>query len=86
MAILVLLSLIVIIATSCYAQTEYVSTDKWATFENGGYTVRNDVWGSGAGTQELHATTYKNWYVHANHPNTGGVKAYAQVAKAVNKI
>jgi len=64
---------------------EFVSTDQWATFENGGYIVRNDVWGSGAGTSELHATTYKDWYVHANHPNTGGVKAYTHVAKAVNK-
>jgi hypothetical protein len=68
-----------------YAHAEFVSSDQWATYEDGGYTIRNDVWGSGAGTSELHVTTYKNWYVHANHPNTGGVKAYTQVAKAVNK-
>jgi len=63
---------------------EFNSTDKFAEFKDNGYIVRNDVWGSGAGTQTLHATTYKDWYVHADHPNTGGVKAYAHVAKAVN--
>jgi len=68
-----------------YAHSEFTSSDQWATYEDGGYTIRNDVWGSGAGTSTLHVTSYKSWYVHADHPNTGGVKAYTQVAKAVNK-
>jgi len=63
----------------------FSSTDKWAEFKDSGYIVRNDVWGSGAGTQELHANSYHDWGVHANHPNTGGVKSYAHVAKNVNK-
>ncbi|MCP2166521.1 glycoside hydrolase family 12 protein [Goodfellowiella coeruleoviolacea] len=61
------------------------STDKWGTWSNGGYTVRNDVWGSGAGPQTIWANSYSNWGVWANHPNTGGVKAYPHSAKAVNK-
>ncbi|MDP4183234.1 MAG: hypothetical protein Q8942_19365 [Bacillota bacterium] len=61
------------------------SSDKWATYSNGGYIVRNDVWGSGAGTQTIWANSYKNWGVKANHPNTGGVKSYPHVAKSVNK-
>jgi hypothetical protein len=28
---------------------------------NGGYTVRNDVWGSGAGPQTIWANSYSNW-------------------------
>jgi len=61
------------------------SSDKWGTWSNGGYTVRNDVWGSGAGSQSIWANSYSNWGVTANHPNTGGVKAYPHSAKNVNK-
>jgi hypothetical protein len=61
------------------------SSDQWATWSNGGYTIRNDVWGSGAGPQSIWANSYSNWGVWANHPNTGGVKAYPQSAKAINK-
>jgi hypothetical protein len=61
------------------------SSDKWATWANGGYTVRNDVWGAGAGAQSIWANSYGNWGVWANHPNTGGVKSYPHVAKNVNK-
>jgi hypothetical protein len=83
MAFLVLLAITLV----SYAHSEYVSSDKWASYEDGGYTIRNDVWGTGAGTSTLHVTTYKNWYVHADHPVTcsGCVKAYTHVAKAVNK-
>lgn len=46
------------------------SSDKWATWSNGGYTLYNDVWGSGAGTQVIWANSYSNWGVWANHPAT----------------
>jgi hypothetical protein len=59
------------------------STDKWGTWSNGGYTVRNDVWGSGAGPQTIWANTYSNWGVWANHPNTSGIKAYPHSARNV---
>ena len=61
------------------------SGDKWATWSNGGYTVRNNVWGSGAGPQSIWANSYGNWGVWANHPNTGGVKSYPHSAKMVNR-
>src|SRR3954447_4980589 len=67
------------------ANPRFSSTDKWAEFADGGYVVRNDVWGSGAGTQRLWAQSYRNWGVVADHPDTGGVKAYPHVAKAVNR-
>lgn len=61
------------------------SSDKWATWSNGGYTIRNDVWGSGAGPQTIWANSYSNFGVWANHPNTGGVKSYPHSAKNVNR-
>ncbi|XVS63081.1 glycoside hydrolase family 12 protein [Actinosynnema sp. CA-299493] len=61
------------------------SSDQWGTWSNGGYTVRNNIWGSGAGFQSIWANSYGNWGVWANHPNTGGVKSYPHSAKAVNR-
>ncbi|MFI1995511.1 hypothetical protein [Actinoplanes sp. NPDC020271] len=61
------------------------SSDQWATWSNGGYTLYNNIWGSGAGPQSIWANSYSNWGVWANHPNTGGVKAYPNAGKSVNK-
>jgi Glycosyl hydrolase family 12 len=61
------------------------SSDKWATWSNGGYTLYNDVWGSGAGPQSIWANSYSNWGVWANHPNTGGVKAYPNATRYIGK-
>lgn len=61
------------------------SSDKYASWSNGGYTVRNDVWGSGAGAQTIWANSYSNWGVSANHPNTGGVKSYPHSAKNIGR-
>ena len=61
------------------------SSDKWATWSDGGYTIRNDVWGSGAGPQSIWANSYSNFGVWADHPNTGGVKSYPHSAKNVGR-
>lgn len=61
------------------------SSDQWATWSNGGYTLYNDVWGSGAGPQSIWANSYSNWGVWANHPNTGGVKSYANATRYIGK-
>jgi glycosyl hydrolase family 12 len=61
------------------------SSDKFGEWSNGGYTVRNDVWGGGAGAQTIWANSYSNWGVWANHPNTGGVKSYPHSARAINR-
>jgi hypothetical protein len=61
------------------------SSDKFGSWSNGGYTVRNDVWGGGAGPQTIWANSYSNWGVWANHPNTGGVKAYPHSARNIGK-
>lgn len=59
------------------------STDNWGSWSNGGYTLYNDVWGSGAGPQAIWANSFSNWGVWANHPNTGGIKSYPNVTKYV---
>ncbi|MFT3783913.1 MAG: hypothetical protein QM790_18025 [Nibricoccus sp.] len=70
--------------TSASAAT-WSSTDKWGTWSNGGYTLYNDVWGSGAGAQTIWANSYSNWGVWANHPNTGGIKSYPNCTKFIGK-
>ncbi|MDT7789330.1 MAG: hypothetical protein QOF58_7749 [Pseudonocardiales bacterium] len=63
----------------------WTSSDRWGTWSNGGYTLRNDVWGRGYGPQTISADSYSKWNVWANHPNTGGVKSYPHAARALNK-
>ncbi|WP_329416555.1 hypothetical protein OG802_33350 [Streptomyces sp. NBC_00704] len=61
------------------------SSDQWGSWSNGGYTLYNDVWGQGAGSQTIWANSYSNWGVWANHPNTGGIKSYPNATRYVGK-
>ncbi|MGW2637864.1 glycoside hydrolase family 12 protein [Streptomyces sp. NPDC001348] len=61
------------------------SCDQWGSTTLNGYTLYNDIWGSGAGSQCIWANSGTNWGVWANHPNTGGIKSYPNATKAVNK-
>ncbi|MDG4786045.1 cellulose binding domain-containing protein [Micromonospora sp. WMMD1102] len=61
------------------------SSEQWGTWTNGGYTLYNNIWGSGAGSQTIWANSYGNWGVTANHPNTGGVKSYPNATRNVNR-
>jgi glycosyl hydrolase family 12 len=61
------------------------SSDQWGTWSNGGYTLYNDVWGSGAGPQTIWANSSSNWGVWADHPNTGGIKSYPNATRYVGK-
>jgi hypothetical protein len=61
------------------------STDRWGTWSNGGYTLFNDVWGSNPGPETIWANSFSNWGVWSDQPNTGGVKSYPDVSKAVNQ-
>jgi hypothetical protein len=63
----------------------WYSTAQWGTWNNGGYTLYNNIWGSGAGSQTIWANSYSNWGVWANHPNTGGIKSYPNASIPVNK-
>ncbi|TDD60866.1 hypothetical protein E1263_09635 [Kribbella antibiotica] len=83
-ALVTLLAALFATALPAHAAT-WESSDKWGTWSNGGYTVRNNVWGSGAGAQSIWANSYSNFGVWANHPNTGGVKSYPHSDRNVGK-
>lgn len=61
------------------------SCDQWGQTNLNGYTLYNNIWGSGAGSQCIWANSGTNWGVNANHPNTGGIKSYPNQTKAINK-
>ncbi|AMW13189.1 hypothetical protein A4E84_29055 [Streptomyces qaidamensis] len=61
------------------------SCDQWGQTNLNGYTLYNNIWGSGAGSQCIWANSGTNWGVWANHPNTGGIKSYPNQTKAINK-
>ena len=67
------------------ADAAWVGTGAWDTWTNNGYTVINDVWGSGAGPQTIWARTGTNWGVVAEHPRTSGVKSYPHTGKTLNR-
>ncbi|WP_369172695.1 hypothetical protein AB5J49_34080 [Streptomyces sp. R28] len=59
--------------------------DQYGSTNLNGYTLYNNIWGSGAGSQCTWANSATNWGVSANHPNTGGIKSYPNSTKAINK-
>ena len=63
----------------------WVASGQWDSWTNNGYTLNNDVWGSGAGSQTIWARTGTNWGVVANHPRTSGVKSYPHTGKTLNR-
>jgi hypothetical protein len=67
----------VLVAASTPAQAAvWWSSDRWGTWSSNGYTLYNNIWGSGFGPQTIWANSATNWGVWANHPNTGGIKSY----------
>ncbi len=64
----------------------WVASGQWDNWQSNGYTVYNNIWGSGAGSQTIWARTPTNWGVIANHPMTSGVKSYPHTVRgSVNK-
>jgi Cellulose binding domain/Glycosyl hydrolase family 12 len=61
----------------------YESSDQWAQYSIGGYTIYNDEWGSGHNTQTLWVNSATNWGVFATQPSTSGVKSYANISKSI---
>ncbi|WP_419999451.1 glycoside hydrolase family 12 protein [Streptomyces boninensis] len=72
------------IAAPAQAAT-WESCDQWGNTELDGYTLYNNIWGSGAGSQCISAESAADWSVKADHPNTGGIKSYPNAKKVVNK-
>jgi Glycosyl hydrolase family 12 len=83
---LIVLAIFIFSATAQVpANAVWQSTATFGSWSNGGYSLTNDVWGSGAGTETIWAISYSDWGVVANHPNTGGVKSYPHCGKMVNQ-
>ncbi|MGW3987257.1 glycoside hydrolase family 12 protein [Streptomyces sp. NPDC004830] len=61
------------------------SCDQWGNTGLNGYTLYNNIWGSGAGRQCVWANSGTNWGVWADHPGTGGIKSYPNSKKVINK-
>lgn len=64
-----------VLASTAFAAVWSSSAQYGSTTLNG-YTLNNDVWGSGAGPQTIWANSGTNWGVWSNQPNTGGVKSF----------
>lgn len=61
------------------------SSERWGSWENEGYTLYNNIWGEGYGTQTIWADSYRSWGVHADHPDTGGIKSYPNAKWVVDR-
>jgi hypothetical protein len=55
-------------------------------YNTSGFTVANNVWGSGAGPECVWATTSTLWGFASNHPQTGGVKSYPNIGLSPRKL
>ncbi|HEX2144188.1 MAG TPA: hypothetical protein VHG10_06755 [Glycomyces sp.] len=67
------------------ARQAWSSSDRWGNWQQGDYTFYNNIWGSGAGSQTIWANEPADWGVHADHPNTGGIKSYPNVSYTLGK-
>src|SRR5579884_2316969 len=63
----------------------YESSAQYASYSTGGYTIYNDEWGSGHGSQTLWVNSATNWGVWSQQPNTNGIKSYPNISKSVGK-
>lgn len=67
--------------TPCGPVVEALRLPEWGTWSTDGWTLYNNIWGSGAGSQCIWANSPTSWGVQANHPNTGGVKSYPNLTR-----
>jgi hypothetical protein len=71
-------------AATCTTSAQYGSCT------SGSYTIYNDEWGSGYGSQTLWVNSASNWGVYSTQPSTSGVKAYPNaslsIGKAINSL
>lgn len=65
--------------------TTWSSDAQFATWSGDGYEICNNIWGTGAGYQNLWVNTYYNWGIYCDHPyGDGNVKSYPSCRKAIN--
>ena len=66
----------VLVAAPAAQAATWCSSDKWATWSNGGYTITNDVWGSRRRPAVDLGQLLQQLGSLLQPPNTGGVKSY----------
>lgn len=86
---IVLTAAMAVLSLAVSAST-WSSSGQWASYSfSTGYTIYNDVWGSGAGAQTLYVDTTSgsapHFWVYSQQPNTGGIKSYPNASKTINK-
>jgi hypothetical protein len=62
----------------------WCSCEQWGEMDFDGFTIYNNLWGPEEGSQCVWANSYNDWGVHAEYPETGGVKTYPNVSKILN--
>jgi hypothetical protein len=63
----------------------YNSSDRWASWSDGTYTVYNDEWGANYTYQDLWVNSAGNWGVWSQQNYTSGVESYPDVSRNVNR-
>ncbi|AXK34006.1 hypothetical protein DVA86_16415 [Streptomyces armeniacus] len=72
------------VAAPAHGAAAWESCEQYGEWESGGYTLYNNIWGEGAGAQCVSAESASDWSVHAEHPDTGGIKSYPNAKRVVN--
>jgi hypothetical protein len=62
----------------------YTSSNQWATWTDGTYTIYNDGWGANYDYQSLWVNSAGNWGVWSQQTATSGVEAYPNVSRTVD--
>jgi hypothetical protein len=79
-----------LLAANAAQAAVYQSSAQYASYAAGSYTIYNDEWGSGYGSQTLWVNSATNWGVYSTQPSTSGVKAYpnesVSVGTALNSL
>jgi hypothetical protein len=63
----------------------YTSTNRWASWTDGTYTVYNDGWGSNFDDQSLWVNSAADWGVWSQQTATSGVESYPNVSRTFDK-
>ncbi|GHF70917.1 hypothetical protein FHX82_005526 [Amycolatopsis bartoniae] len=75
----------VLLGTATAQAATWSSSDQWAEWSTGGYTVRQDCWASNHGPETIYANSSSNFWVDSTQPATDGVKCYPHSARNVGR-
>jgi len=64
--------------------SRWCTCEQYGDMEFDGFNLNNNTWGATEGSQCIWADSYDDWGVHAEFPETSGVKSYPRVGKHLN--